>query len=697
MSNDDTPVLGTTALRQSFSYLPGLDGLRGLAVLAVIAYHAQQNMPSSWMPGGFVGVEVFFVISGYLITSLLVVEHENTGRISLGRFWARRARRLLPALFALLVVTMGIVGFGGAVNDSLREHVRAFRGMWVSAWLYFTNWFQIIAGLSYTDSTGRPPLLRHLWSLAVEEQFYLVWPLVMWWVLRRFAKHLRAVGAVFVALAVAITVVVAAVYQSDNLWRTNFLYLSTPTRLPGLLLGAAAAIFWQPWRWRDPTSPRRLRAVDGIALAGLAVIVWSALTWHVTTEDIYGPRGYDLLFRGGLLIVAVASLAVVMAAAHPTSFVGRRVLSLRPLVWVGKRSYGLYLWHWPVFQLTRPRGDQSLLDSTNPDIGWAWFPTLLLRIAITLVVTELSYRLLELPVRNGLGFVRSRALAGAAAVSLLVTAVPVSSSFAAVDEIAVQARCNRNPEECPYLREDESVEGLEPIDTTPVDTSTPDSTPVDTSAPDTSAPAAVTPTSTTVSDGAPAASVQTVPAMAVAPLAIGDSVMLGAEKKLEAAGIRVDAREGRRFGRADGLIDAYRAAGQIGDVVILALGSNDNLSARLIDRILDKLVDVPHVIVLTPQVNGRNNEARNQRLLLEAGERYPNVTVLDWRRLAQPKLRFYWRGPYVKKASQAYFWRDKIHLAPAGQRYYTALIVEAVTEAVTGARGSGVSASTSVP
>jgi hypothetical protein len=158
--------------------------------------------------------------------------------------------------------------------------------------------------------------------------------------------------------------------------------------------------------------------------------------------------------------------------------------------------------------------------------------------------------------------------------------------------------------------------------------------------------------------------------------------MLGAKAKLEAAGIRVDAREGRRFGKAAGLINAYRKAGQIGEVVVIALGSNDNLSARLIDEILAKLTDVDHVILVTPQVNGRPNEARNHRLLLAAPERFPNVTVLDWQQLAQPKLRYSWGSGNVKRASQAYFWADRIHLAPAGQRYFTALIVKAITKAV---------------
>src|SRR5689334_22614286 len=174
------PRSARSTVAPKLEYQPGLDGLRALAVVAVMLYHAQQNMPSSWMPGGFVGVEVFFVISGYLITLLLISEHQRTNRVDLKQFWSRCARRLLPALFALLIVTMGIVSIGGHYSASLSEHVKAFRGTWTSAWFYVTNWYQIITGLNYADQHGRPPLVRHLWSLAVEEQFYLVWPVVMW-------------------------------------------------------------------------------------------------------------------------------------------------------------------------------------------------------------------------------------------------------------------------------------------------------------------------------------------------------------------------------------------------------------------------------------------------------------------------------------------------------------------------------------
>lgn len=212
-------------------YLPGLDGLRALAVLAVIAYHADV----SFLKGGFLGVEVFFVVSGYLITLLLLAEHERTGRISLKGFWARRARRLLPALFAMMAAVAALSAFVPYLRGSLAK----LRDELLWAVLYASNWFQIIDEQSYFEAQGRPPLLRHLWSLAVEEQFYVVWPLLMFVVLKLFRDRLPAIGMVFVIGAVAASVWMAVLYDASD---PNRVYLGTDTRAGGLLLGAGFAM-----------------------------------------------------------------------------------------------------------------------------------------------------------------------------------------------------------------------------------------------------------------------------------------------------------------------------------------------------------------------------------------------------------------------------------------------------------------------
>jgi peptidoglycan/LPS O-acetylase OafA/YrhL len=343
-------------------YQPGLDGIRAVSVVAVILYHAG----FSWMHGGFLGVEVFFVVSGYLIASLMLEEHERTGGTALGQFWLRRARRLLPALFTMLVVVALWATFWGD------EHLAQLRHDLLPAVFYVSNWWQIF----FTDvpyfGTGDPPLLRHLWSLAVEEQWYLVFPLLFVVLVRR--RHLAP--QVMAGAAVAVMVFTAVAFEQGNAERTNFLYLSTATRCSGLLLGAAAAFVWRPWRGAAARTGE-LRAVDAAGFGALALL--AVLFVPVTVESAF-------VYRGGLAVVSVLSLVAVAAVVHPGARRFRSVCSSRVLVEVGRRSYGLYLWHWPVFVFLDVPGDQA-----------RFLPA----IALTSVLSELCFRLVETPIRQG--------------------------------------------------------------------------------------------------------------------------------------------------------------------------------------------------------------------------------------------------------------------------------------------------------
>ena len=343
-------------------YLPGLDGMRALAVVAVMVYHANP----SWLPGGFLGVEVFFVISGYLITLLLIGEHERTGRVSLGQFWLRRARRLLPALFVLLA---GVTVYTAMFR---RDALGQLRGDVIAALAYVSNWYQIWVGQGYTASGDFAPL-RHLWSLAVEEQVYLVWPLAMVLFLRLGRRRLPNVSWALVAVAVAITCVVAALYYGgpigtpevtpDAYWtiggraisKTELLYLSTPTRVTGLLLGAAFAMIWRPAALLRGPMRRRGPLLDAVAAVGLVCL--GALCWylHIVTADGADPW----LFRGGFLVAGLATLCVIAAVTHARTATGW-LLGNAAFVWVGTRSYGLYLYHWPIYQGMRRVAGTSL-------------------------------------------------------------------------------------------------------------------------------------------------------------------------------------------------------------------------------------------------------------------------------------------------------------------------------------------------
>ncbi len=375
-------------------YLPGLDGMRALAVIAVMVYHAN----STWLPGGFLGVEMFFVISGYLITLLLIAERERTYRVSLRQFWMRRARRLLPAVF----VMMGLVVVWTALfkPDALGQ----LRGDVLAGTFYVSNWYQIWVGLGYTSAADFAPL-RHLWSLAVEEQFYLLWPVLMIVMLGRAGtRRIANVSRWLFVAAIAITVVVALAYHPgaaespsttpDAYWwlgdrpisKLDTLYLSTFSRAGALLLGAAFAMVWRPFAVLRGPLRRRGRMFDLAALAALAAL--GAMCWNVYLVTPDG--GADpFLFRGGFFFASLATLVLIAAVTHQHAYAGR-LLAHPVLLWIGTRSYGLYLYHWPIYQMIR--------DVAGNKLDVRQFAVAMV---LTAGVTELSYRFIELPIRRG--------------------------------------------------------------------------------------------------------------------------------------------------------------------------------------------------------------------------------------------------------------------------------------------------------
>jgi peptidoglycan/LPS O-acetylase OafA/YrhL len=384
-------------------YQPSLDGVRALSVVAVILYHAGFG----WMTGGFFGVEVFFVVSGFLITSLLIEERDRTNRIDLRQFWVRRWRRLLPALFAmLLVVSVWAVFFGTA-----EQHSQLRRDL---PWgiLYLANWGQILSDTPYF--AGTPTLLRHLWSLAVEEQWYLLWPLVFMGIALR-GRSDRRLGRSLVTVSLVVMVGTAAAHVAGV--STNFLYLSTLTRSSGLLLGAAVAFLWRPWRVSGRPRPQAGRALDAVAAVSVLVLVASFLTGHVADGATY-------LWQ--LPLVTLASTALVAVVVHPWAAGARRVFGSRPLVEVGKRSYGLYLWSWPVSRVC--------------DAYSGSWPRFVMAMLLAVPISEACYRWVETPIRKGaLGrwFADRRApgwgvVAGCSALGAVALLLPLGAFYRSV-------------------------------------------------------------------------------------------------------------------------------------------------------------------------------------------------------------------------------------------------------------------------
>jgi peptidoglycan/LPS O-acetylase OafA/YrhL len=351
-------------------YQPALDGLRAFAVAAVIAYH----FGAGWASGGFLGVDAFFVLSGYLITSLLLTEWGRSGRVSLPAFWARRARRLLPAL----LVVLGAVAVYAAVLAPASQ-LDTLRSDGISSLFYFANWHFVLSGQSYFDLFSLPSPMRHLWSLAIEEQFYLVWPLIVLVCLRVGRGSRKVLAGVCVAGIAASVAVMAMLYEPADPSRA---YYGTDARAHTLLVGAVLALVLTRRR------PERRGSVIALHTAG--VVAAAACVWAWVTASDQGSG----LYHGGSFVFAIAVGVVIASAVQPTRRSVwsplRALLSLGPLRWVGLISYGLYLWHWP-----------ATVVLTETRTGLSGAALTVLRLAVTVGAATLSYYLVEQPIRRG--------------------------------------------------------------------------------------------------------------------------------------------------------------------------------------------------------------------------------------------------------------------------------------------------------
>src|SRR5215471_8280759 len=343
------------------AYRPGLDGLRALAVAGVFVYHARID----WLPGGFLGVDLFFVLSGYLITSLLLVEWDASNRIDVRRFWWRRVRRLLPALFVVVLASLVLAAIFA------RGDLGPTRSDAISSLLYYTNWHLIFANRSYFVRLGNPSLLQHLWSLAVEEQFYLVWPLLLVPGLVLLGR--RRLPMLVIAGIAASVALMWMLYNPDG--DPSRVYFGTDTRAFLLLMGILLALLW-PW------IERMRRAVPLLELLGVAALVGTVLLFRQMQE--FNPT----LYRGGDLAAAFCFVVLIAAVAHPKTGIGN-ALGIAPLRWIGERSYGIYLWHWPIIVLLAG-------VNTHPGLG-----IVAAEAALVLAAATLSFRFIEEPIRSG--------------------------------------------------------------------------------------------------------------------------------------------------------------------------------------------------------------------------------------------------------------------------------------------------------
>lgn len=591
------------------TYLPGLDGLRALAVAAVILYH----LGAPGVRGGFLGVDLFFVISGYLISSQLWARW-SLGPVRLGAFWAARFRRLLPAVLVLLIGTTAAMLVAG------RDQLGVFVGDVGAAATYTSNWWYILHERSYFESVGRPPVLQHLWSLAVEEQFYLLWPLLIAAVLR-FAPDLRRArlrlcyGSLLLAAGSATVMGLGSfLTATPQLGDPSRWYFGTDSHAMPLLLGAALA-FRRGGAGFGPLTPP-LRAAGPLATAA-GVGALATLGAAMVVVDQYEPA----LYRVGFALVAILATVVVVVATRPGPL--QRMLSVPVLTYVGRRSYGLYLWHWPVVAFTRP----------ELDLPWTGLRVALLRLTLTVVLAELSYRLVEEPVRrHGWGALRTRPTWSFNLVRLataqLVAGLTLSLAVPADVELTASAAPQAATQAVPPGRHD--VPRNEP-------TLTPD---------------------------------QATPRPDLSMTVYGDSVALGAQPALTRwlGSVTNHAREGEHSWTMLGEVVQDAKAGRIhSDVVVIHTGDNglvpqDQLRAAL--DALDATPQVREIVLVTPKVP-RSWEARARDSILAVAPDYPRVQVADWHDVARGRAQW--------------FAADGIHLAPAGQEAYVRLVLSRIT------------------
>jgi peptidoglycan/LPS O-acetylase OafA/YrhL len=595
--------------------LPGLDGLRALGIVLVITYHLFPAIA----PGGFIGVDVFLVVSGYLITALLIAEYRAHGRLHLRWFWGRRARRLLPAL-ALVVglSTAAAAVIGGDVLVGIGWQL-------VGVLTFSSNWVSIAQGASYLDQTS-PELFRHAWSLAVEEQFYLLWPLVLALVFLIPRRSLRVVLPLALALGSAVALAVTAGDPLRDSAGASAAYLSTLTHGFGLLLGAGLALGVEPLGGRAHGTRVPGWLADAGAVLSTGGIVALALMLSIDAAVTY---------RGGLVAVALLTGALIMCLAHPSGRAAAIADSPLPR-WIGERSYGLYLWHWPVL---------ILLGASLPSIDRAGGQNWMLGVgalALTVPLAAASYRFIEQPIRmrrldavvyGDAAWSLPRRLALGAVTVLTVLGIVVAGGVAvarapAQSEAAVLIAVGQKAID--GLRADGPLRGLKPA-------------------------------------VPPAASEMPAPSAPVAPavlptgdqlIAVGDSVMLAAAPHLQERfpGIAIDAAVSRQMRQAPEILLALADTGQLRDVVIVGLGTNGPIDSATLLEVRAIIGPNRSLVIVSAQApRGWIPEVNAQ--LVQFADDYRDVVIADWRSAIAPQLEL--------------LARDQVHPGSAGGRVYT--------------------------
>lgn len=611
-STEATRAMGTKGARPKATPKPpprfaGLDGLRAIAVLSVVAYHL---FPGTLI-GGYIGVDLFFVISGFLITALLLRQKDSLGKIDLKGFWVRRARRLLPALFLLLIVICPVAAIvGGNVLIDLGRQV-------LGAATFSSNWLSILSEHSYFTESN-PELFRNLWSLAVEEQFYLIWPLALLLLLLLPYKRLRWVLLAGAAVASGLAMALIFVPGAD----ASRVYYGTDTHSFGLALGAALAFASQTWPTRIEDWPRLLRI--GLQWAGLLGIAGVLLLAAIMADDS------AFTYQGGLQLVAFLTGIAIIGSVIPGSWLGK-ALDNPPFKWIGERSYGLYLWHWPVFVLTVAIAPTFAASETGTWLIGG------IALAASLIACAVSYRFLEQPIRKN-GFRKTLAswFSGwwESFPRLAIGITVICLVAAGIQQSAIAISSAPQTDDAKEVIE-AGIAALAPPEVPTVPTRVPEE-----------------------------ASSEQLPSGSQI-YAIGDSVMLAAAPALinQFPGIKIDAKVSRSMYSGPGMVRALAKSGALRPILLLGLGTNGPIDRKSLEDIRNTLGPDRLLILVSVQAP-RYWTAGVNAILFQFAREYRNVEIANWRDAIAPHLDL--------------LARDQIHAGPTGAKIYAGTVDEAL-------------------
>lgn len=557
-------------------YIPALDGLRALAVLAVIAYH--MNMP--WAVGGLLGVTVFFVLSGYLITSLLLIEFDGTGKIDLPQFWMRRIRRLVPAIVLVIV--------GCAVLFTVFDHtlLTKMRPDVLPSLFFYNNWWQIFHDTSYFEALGSPSPLNHFWSLAIEEQFYLIWPVVLFFSLKAGVGK-KTVRNVTLIVALLSALEMALLY--DPSIDPSRVYYGTDTRAFSLLIGAWLAFVW-PSHLLGAKSGVNLTKQERSVFDGIGIVALVALLVLIVFADGFSP----FLYRGGILLASLLTAIVIAVLVHPASILSR-IAGTAPLVWIGKRSYGIYLWHYPLLLLMNP------INFTGETPWWLY----LVQLAVIFAFAAFSYRFVENPIRHGaIGRIVKDVRAGNVSLPDWTRRHVLPFAGAAVLGVVAIGGLVLVPSTS-------AVENTDSFEQEGAQRSQNLEAPSD------------------VSASNPTGQVVERPRLDV--LMIGDSVSVRAIPAFEELFPygTIDAAINRQLYVGSSIYDYYKEQNIVGDVVVFALGTNGPATGEQLDSLVADVGSDKQVFLVNTR-SPRNWVQGTNDSLSEAAARYDNVNLIDW-------------------------------------------------------------------